>query len=561
MKNNSFVYMWNWSKKYILRYKASFLLMILLAVLYIAFTLIHVDFIQTCIDAAIENQWSVFVYTAAGLIAVTVLRVLRNVAFGIISKKTYCKIEKNMKDDFVNAVITLDTSEADESATGELITLQNDDINAAMGFIKNGYMNLLLNPLMSIAGFIYLCYFNWLLAVLVFAPIPVLSVILNHMSNRAGKIHKSGLEVQSAYAEKLYDIYHGDETIKAYNLKNSLLSKMNPLILRMKKNREKYSANGSVTVGFIMAVSYLPTVVALIFGGYLAISGIVSVSLLFGYSQLIDMISTPAIDIYSSMNDLKVSKESMKRLDKVLNAKKERADGEHFTADSNDVVSFENVSFSYNSKDVVLNNICLHVKKGHCAALIGESGAGKSTIINLICGFYPVTAGKIKLFGKDILQWNLETLRQNISYVPQETFLFPTSLSENIRFGKWDATDDEIASALEKAGLTDFVKSLPDGMNTILSEDGSNLSGGQRQRIGLARIFLRSTAKLLIFDEPTASLDPQTEKFILDSIKEFSKDKAVIYISHKTGTYDFCDVIYHLKNGTVYLTQERRPLA
>ena len=154
----------------------------------------------------------------------------------------------------------------------------------------------------------------------------------------------------------------------------------------------------------------------------------------------------------------------------------------------------------------------------------------------------------------------MESLRQNISYVPQETFLLPGSLSENIRYGKWDATDDEIASALKKAGLTDFVESLPDGVNTILSEDGSNLSGGQRQRIGLARVFLRSASKLLIFDEPTASLDPQTEKLVLDSIKEFSKDKAVIYISHKTGTYDFCDAIYCLKNGTVRSVSERRSL-
>lgn len=551
MRNNSFVYMWKWSKKYILRYKANFLLMILLAVLYVTFTLIHVDFIQTCIDAAIENQWSVFVYTVVGLIAITLVRVLRNIAFGIVSKKTYCKVEKDIKDDFVNAVIALDASEADESAVGEIVTLQNDDINAAMGFIKNGYMNLLLNPLMSIAGFIYLFCFNWLLAVLVFASIPVLSVILNHMSNRAGNIHKSGLEAQSDYTEKLYDIYNGDETIKAYNMKDYLLTKINPLILRMKKNREKYSANGSITVGFIMAVSYLPTVVALIFGGYLAINGIVSVSLLFGYSQLMDIISTPTIDIYSSMNDLKVSKESMKRLDKVLNAKKERNDGEHFAADLNDAVIFQNVSFSYNSTDAVLNNISLEVTKGQCVALMGESGAGKSTVINLICGFYPVTNGKIKLFGKDINQWNLETMRKNISYVPQETFLFPGSLSENIRYGKWDATDDEIASSLEKAGLTDFVNSLPDGVNTTITEDGSNLSGGQKQRISLARVFLRSTSKLLIFDEPTASLDPQTEKFVLDSIKEFSKNKAVIYISHKTGTYDFCDVIYNLKNGMI----------
>ena len=558
MKNNSFVYMWNWSKKYILRYKGSFLLMILLAVLYVTFTLIHVDFIQVCIDAAIENQWSLFVYTALGLIAVTILRVSRNIAFGIISKRTYCKIEKDIKDDFVNAVMALDASEADESTAGEFVTLQNKDINAAMGFIKNGYMNLLLNPLMSIAGFIYLCCFNWLLAVLVFASIPVLSVILNHMSNRAGNIHKNGLEVQSDFNETLYDIYRGDEIIKAYNMKDCLLSKINPLILKMKKNLERYSANGSITVGFIMAVSYLPTVVALIFGGYLAINGIVSVSLLFGYSQLMDLISTPAIDIYSSMNDLKVSKESMKRLDKVFHAPKERINGEHFEADSEDVVTFENVSFSYNSTEAVLNNINLEVKKGHCVALMGESGAGKSTIINLICGFYTVTDGKIKLFGKDIHQWNLETLRQNISYVPQETFLFPGSLSENIRYGKWNATDDEITEALKKAGLADFVKSLPDGVNTILSEDGSNLSGGQRQRIGLARVFLRSTTKLLIFDEPTASLDPQTEKIVLNSIKEFSKNKAVIYISHKTGTYNFCDVIYHLKNGTVYSVQKRR---
>jgi ABC-type multidrug transport system fused ATPase/permease subunit len=197
-----------------------------------------------------------------------------------------------------------------------------------------------------------------------------------------------------------------------------------------------------------------------------------------------------------------------------------------------------------------LNDINLELDKGKCIGIAGDSGAGKSTIINLICGFYQPTNGKITVFGEDISHWNLAALRSNIASVSQDNHLLPDTLFENIRYSRLDASREEIYTAVEKAGLSEFIDSLPSGLDTVLTENGANLSGGQRQRISLARSLLKESP-IYIFDEPTASLNPTTVNLVMDSIRELSREKSVIIISHDPTVLPLCDEIYLLKDGTI----------
>jgi len=216
-------------------------------------------------------------------------------------------------------------------------------------------------------------------------------------------------------------------------------------------------------------------------------------------------------------------------------------------------VSFADVKFGYNSNMPVFEHLDLKIKKGQCIGIAGSSGAGKSTIVQLLSGLYETDAGRIELFGQDIQGLDLENLRSHISYVSQQTYIMPGTIYDNIRFNNLNASEDEIIRAVEWAGLKDYINALPNGLRTILSEDGGNLSGGQRQRISLARAFLRNSV-IYIFDEPTSALDPDTEKLIVQKIDEVVRQNNItsIIISHNIKTIENCDKIYYLREGKIY---------
>ena len=213
-------------------------------------------------------------------------------------------------------------------------------------------------------------------------------------------------------------------------------------------------------------------------------------------------------------------------------------------------ISFESVSYSYNNKSKTLSNINFFVKGGSKVALVGQSGAGKSTIINLIPRFYDPTLGQINIDNQNIKEINVLSLRNKIALVSQETIIYNKSFIENIRFGKLEAEEKEIIQAAKSAGIDKFIMSTSDGYNTILGESGNKLSGGQRQRISIARAILKN-APILLLDEATSSLDAETEKEINISLQKLTKNKTTITVAHKLSTVLKADQIILFDKGKV----------
>ncbi|MBD5495573.1 MAG: ATP-binding cassette domain-containing protein [Lachnospiraceae bacterium] len=214
-------------------------------------------------------------------------------------------------------------------------------------------------------------------------------------------------------------------------------------------------------------------------------------------------------------------------------------------------IVMNNVVFSYNESEKVLNGVNITVDRGKTAALVGESGAGKSTIVKLLLGFYPADGGTISILGKQLSDYTLDELRKNIAYVPQDAYLFTTSIKENIRYGRLDASDDEIIEAAKNAYAHEFIMAFPNGYETMVGERGESLSGGQRQRIAIARAFIRN-APIFLLDEATSALDSESEQLVQKGIETLMGERTTLVVAHRPSTIEKADMIYVVGSGKAH---------
>lgn len=213
-------------------------------------------------------------------------------------------------------------------------------------------------------------------------------------------------------------------------------------------------------------------------------------------------------------------------------------------------IEFEHVAFSYDPQTPILKDVSLKIEPGQVAALVGPTGAGKTSIIGLIARFYDPTSGVVKIDGTDIKRYKQQSLRQQISFVLQETMLFHSTIWQNIAYGKPEASRKEIIEAAELANAAEFIEKLPDGYDTMLGERGMTLSGGQRQRIAIARAVIRNTP-ILVLDEPTSGLDSSSEKLVFEALDRLMKNKTTIVIAHRLSTIRNADVIFVIDDGRI----------
>lgn len=558
---NWIYYAVNWSMPLVRTYRNKLLLLFLLMLFSVGMNLIRVNFIQSSIDAVLARDVGK-VLSVFGLFAMVIMmRLAQKYIYESLYNQVFICMERDLKRQFADKLLRADMAETDRLGSGDLTNKYGSDIPKALEFLKQGFSNYLLNPFMMLGGFFYLFSYHWKLSLAVFLPIPLLAFLLNIMSRKASAVYARLQELNSAWSEQIYDAVQGAETIKAYQMQRTQLAKIRKILTDIRNQNRNYSVKLiTVTLALIMAVTYVPMVTAFLYGAWLVAAGEISVSLLFGYSQLINYVTTPVINLFSSLVSMKNACRSMERLDEVMEMKDERrgaasaeADGKKLDETCDTAVLMEDVSFGYHPDTPVVEHLELRIPRGQCVGIMGGSGAGKSTVIKLLCGLYEPDRGRIALFGRNILQTELEDLRSRITYVPQSALCMPETVAENVRLTNPDATEDEIWEALRKAELLEEIRALPEGIHTVLAEDGDNLSGGQRQRIALARAFSGSST-LFIFDEPTSSLDASAEAEIVRNIAEkMRKDGSTcILVSHSLKALRYCDKIYCLEGGKLH---------
>jgi len=546
-------YSFKWSMPLIKAYKWKLLLIFALTLISVAFSLIQVNFIQQSVEAVLIRDVGWLLKLLSFFLGITVLRLIHIYINEQSGRNLYISMEKDLKNRFIDKILRVKMKEIDKENSGDLSTKCNSDIPNSLNFVREVFSTFILHPVMTIGGFIYLFSYNWKLSLLVFLPLPILAVLTYIMSDQVSAFYKKMQGLDGDYTEHIYDVIHGAETIKAYNMQNIQMKKIRKTLVQILKETRQYDFKIAITLALIMSVTYVPMVIAFIFGAYLVTAGEIDISVLFAYAQLVSRIVSPVIFIFGAMNNMKNAYQSIKRLDTVMNLEEEKVNDKTLNTDGDTAINFTDVKFGYDPDNAsVFENLSLQIKKGQCVGIVGSSGAGKSTIVQLLGGLYEIGGGKIELFGQGIEDLNLEAVRLNISYVSQQTYIIPGTIYDNIRLSNLNASEDDVTKAIEWAGLKDYIETLPDGLNTILIEGGGNLSGGQRQRISLARAFLRNSP-IYIFDEPTSSLDPETEKQIVQKINEAVKKDNItsVIISHNIKTIKNCDEIYFIREGEV----------
>lgn len=363
-----------------------------------------------------------------------------------------------------------------------------------------------------------------------------------------GKIQRS----ESALLSRLSDLVAGFRVIKLYDTDGFIINKYEETNRKTAGLRIKRIARVGTIDSISHLLNFINTFVIITIGAVMAAKGYTDFGTVFAILTVQGNVSSMLLNFGSAWGMMQESVAASELIHEVLNTdREERKPAIAPEEDTSDhYIAFENVSFSYDDSGPVLDGLNLSVREGTVAALVGPSGGGKSTVIKLLPEFYPIDKGKIYFAGRNIDSYSADELRNMISYVPQDAYLFDASVKENIGYGKANASDKEIIEAAKAANAHEFIEELSDGYDTVVGERGESLSGGQRQRIAIARAFLKNSPVLLL-DEATSALDNENEAVVQQSIESLMKNRTVIVVAHRLSTIENADIIYVIEHGRV----------
>jgi subfamily B ATP-binding cassette protein MsbA len=540
---------------FISRYKVDIFIAFLLLIIVAVTASIYPYLIQLVFDGLLDSNKTEWITIPAIIAFIAIIRGI-SMFFQIkqvskISLSLAVDIQKKLTKHLINS----DLAELNKLSSGNHVSRIMNDVVLIKDGIERSINNLIRDTLTILVLMGYLFWIDWLLSILVFVIYPIALKPILKIGKKQNIIATSLQQQMEMVTSTLTEMLQGIRMIRAYNLEkiefkrsegvfNSLFQKMFSLVIGRAKVLPILEVLGGVAAACVIGLA-----------SYRVSLGQLSPGSVVGFVTALLMLAQPARALGTFNTVAQEGLSALRRiysqldiLPKVISIS--TAPDLIIKAQKPPSISFENVSYSYNNKSKTLSNINFFVKGGSKVALVGQSGAGKSTIINLIPRFYDPTLGQINIDNQNIKEINVLSLRNKIALVSQETIIYNKSFIENIRFGKLEAEEKEIIQAAKSAGIDKFIMSTSDGYNTILGESGNKLSGGQRQRISIARAILKN-APILLLDEATSSLDAETEKEINISLQKLTKNKTTITVAHKLSTVLKADQIILFDKGKV----------
>ena len=404
--------------------------------------------------------------------------------------------------------------------------------------LHHGPENIILSVLKIVGAFVILLNINGWLALAAFAVLPVMFVFAFALNKRMRRAFQQNRIKIAEINEQIEDNLSGIRVVKSFAneaIENEKFRHGNDGFLAAKKNSYHYMGSFQAGVGVFTTLIQVNVILA---GGVLIAKGMVTVNDLVTFLLYIGVFTDPIRTLVDFTEQFQNGYTGFERFQEIMNIEPEIQDANDAVAltDVKGTIDFENVSFQYkDNQEKVLNRINLHVPAGSYMALVGSSGAGKTTLCSLIPRFYDVTGGCIRVDGKDVRKVTLKSLRDHIGMVQQDVYLFAGTIFENIRYGKPDATREEVIAAAKNANAHEFIMAFPDGYDTDIGQRGIKLSGGQKQRLSIARVFLKNPP-VLIFDEATSALDNESERVVQESLEKLAKNRTTFVIAHRLTT-------------------------
>ena len=498
-----------------------------------------------------DRNYRMIVILGITLLALYVLKMLLNYFIQYQGHMMGVYMQARMRSDMFAHLESLPYQFYDTHETGKIMSRMTNDLFDVVELAHHGPENLIISGLSIIISFTYLSTINIWLTLIIFACVPFL-IVISYSLRR--KMRKAFRDTRSAIADinaSLESSISGIRVTKAFTNSEKEKEKFEVGNTRFQNARkDSYSAMGRFHSGNTF-VTDIFNVVVLIAGGFFLYNGKIQFGDYSAFIVSINMFIGPVMTLINFMEQFENGITGFERFCEIMDAAPEKDSPDAVDIGQLDGrIEFRDVSYAYDEDKNVLRHVDLTIEKGKKFALVGPSGGGKTTICHLIPHFYDVISGEILLDGKEIHTITMESLRRNIGIVQQDIYLFNDSMKENIRYGRLDATDDEIVEAAKRANIHDYIMTLPNGYDTQIGERGVRLSGGQKQRLSIARVFLKNPP-LLILDEATSALDNTTEILIQQALDELCKGRTTLVVAHRLSTIKNADEIAVVDDGRI----------
>jgi ABC-type multidrug transport system fused ATPase/permease subunit len=515
-------------------------------------TIIVSNFAKNAVDHGIEDGEVVEIFIQ--FVIITLVGIVLSYSGVIVRSKFSIGLIEKLRNITNEKLLNSKYEYFENESSGSINNRILHDMNNVADYMSGGLSEFLSSMIVFVCCFIYLLTLNLTMTLVSALSIPVAVAVAKKVAAPTyDTMEKFGRKMDEVM-EIAQDTVNGIKIEKAYNLRSRRKRYFDENMEQATSYFVAYEKLVAKAGPYKYVIRSAPMFISIMLGFYNAYQGNITNGEMVAFILLLQNISKPLSELTTYVTEFKEAMVSVDRVMEILELSEE-VFGTEEAFERNTAFELHNISFSYgkeNNKtsDNVLHNISMVIPKGKTVALVGSSGSGKSTLFKLLLGFHTATQGEVRLFGKNIMEWDIAKARKNISYVAQDTYLFEGTVAQNIAYGKPNASFDEITQAAEKAYAHDFIMSMPDGYQTVLSERGTNISGGQKQRIAIARAFLKD-APIFLLDEMTSALDVESEKLIQRAIENYSESKTVILIAHRLSTIINADEIYVLSDGVI----------
>ncbi len=495
--------------------------------------------------------WQSFALVVLGLFAANMVARICRMIRGVSNAYAGTNISKRLRTLVFDKITSLSYGKISKKQTGELMERVNSDTREIQNQLTGMIPELIYQLTIIIWVSVIIFSFDWKLGLLIFLPFPFIFVGFYSFWNFTRRNYHKQWTKSSKTATILHDIFNGIRVVKSFGMEKSEAKRYDNSadeLRRISIKNDVFFSIISPVLNFGMGIGEF---FLLYYAGNKILSGEMTLGTMMQFSSYITIIYARMRWFTNIPRRLVAFMTSVSKIFELLDEKSDITDGEkNKNIETEGNILFENVSFGYEDSADVLRNVSLEIHKGDMIGIVGKSGAGKSTMINLLMRLYDVDDGAIKIDGVDIRDMSQEVLRRNIGVVLQENYLFHGTVFDNIAYAKPDATHEEVIAAAKVSGAHQFIMKMPDGYNTYIGERGQTLSGGEKQRISIARAMLHNP-KILILDEATASLDTETEKNIQDALQKLTERRTTIAIAHRLSTLRNATKLIVLDKGRI----------
>ncbi len=538
--------------KYIGKYKGLLLLSVLLSVVTVLLTLYVPIIVGDAIDLIVGKNSVDFQGVNKLLITaliITGITALIQWVCGMINNRVTYGVVKDIREAAFNKIQNLPLKYLDTHPTGETVSRIITDTDQFADGLLMGFTQFFSGLITILATLVFMIYLNWQIAIAVVILTPLSLVIANFIAKRTYGMFKKQSETRGQQTAFIDEMITGAKVVKAFSHSDEAIGTFDEINNRLEKHSLKaifFSSLTNPVTRFVNSVVYA----AVAFLGALLVPSSLTVGGLTIFLSYANQYTKPFNEISGVIAEMQNALACAQRAFELIEEDPQKSENNDVLDNVEGKVEIKDISFSYVPEKPLIQNLSLNVKKGMRVAIVGPTGCGKTTLINLLMRFYDVNDGDITVDGKSVYDVTCASLRQGYGMVLQETWLQAGTIKDNIKFGKEDATDEEVISAAKAAHAHSFIKRLPQGYDTVIGEDGGSLSQGQKQLLCIARIMLK-LPPMLILDEATSSIDTRTEQRIQDAFSKLLKGRTSFIVAHRLSTIQSADMILVMKDGNV----------